>query len=144
MEFQFFAATDELHVSTRLVQQSRQIERGSSATDDHDAAPSKRLNLAMASAMGKEFRGQVRQVLRNIFEVSDPDRKHHPAGLECLSIIESQLESAGHTIDADHELVFKLRHHAVSKGKPVCAEGIDVHRHTRVGIVDALFRAKLP
>src|SRR5580698_1388959 len=116
MELQFFAAADELHVSTRLVQQSRQIECGSSAPDHDNASPSKRLNLAMASAVGDEFRGQVRQVLRNIFEVSNPDGENHSAGLECLSILEPQLESAGHTLHVDHELVFKLRHHTVPKG----------------------------
>ena len=64
MKLQFFAATDELHVGASFVQQSRQIERGSSAADHDDVAAPKRLNLAMASAMRKEFRRQVSQVSR--------------------------------------------------------------------------------
>src|SRR5271169_7199614 len=87
MELQFVLSADKLHVSARLVQQSRQIQCGSSAADHDNASPSERLNLAMTSAVGKKFRRQVRQVLRNMFKVSNPNREDNPAGLECLSIL---------------------------------------------------------
>src|ERR1700733_14681458 len=144
MELQFFAATDKLHIRATPAQQSRQVQRGSSAADHDNVAPSERLNLAMASAVGKEFRRQMCQVLGNIFEVSNPDREHHPAGLESLSIRESQEESAGDPLDAGHELVFQLRHHAVAECEPVGAEGIEAHRNASVGILDSPLRAELP
>ena len=143
MELQFFAATDQLHVGSGLVQQPRQVECGSSAADHDNVVPPKRLNLAMASAMRKELCRQVSQILGNVLEVSNPNCEHDPAGLECLSILKPQKESAGHPLHADHELVFQLRYHAVPEGKPISTESIKAHRHTGIGILDSSFRAEL-
>src|SRR5580704_12496910 len=60
MELQFFPAADQLHMSASFVKQSRQIQRGRSAANDHNVATPKRLNLAMACAVREEFLGQMR------------------------------------------------------------------------------------
>src|SRR5580700_8427204 len=55
VELQFAPASDQLHLGARLLQESSQIQRGSSAADHDDAATAKRFDFAMAGTVGEKL-----------------------------------------------------------------------------------------
>src|SRR5271163_3489017 len=107
VELQFFPAADELDMSASFVKQSRQIQRGRSAANHYDVATLKRRDLAMACAVREKFLGQMRQAFGNIIEMGDADRQYHRPGMNRLTILELQHESAGHPTNICYQLIFE-------------------------------------
>src|ERR1700722_2565131 len=83
------------------------------------------------------------QALGNIGEMSDTDRQHNRTGSHGFTVIEPQQKPVRQAVDIDHELVFKLRHHAIPESESIRTEGFQSHWYAGIGILDALLRAKL-
>src|SRR5580704_7881591 len=131
-------------MSAGFVKQSCQIQRGRSAANHYDVATPKRRDLAMAGAVREKLLGQMRQVLRNIIEMGDADRQHYRPGMNRLTILELQHESAGQPTNVCYQLIFQLRHHAIPEGEPISRESFKPHWNAGIGVLDAAFCTKLP
>jgi hypothetical protein len=100
---------NQLDISTGLMQYRRKVNRRSAAADDHHVPTREPFGFGMTKAMRQQFRGQMCQVLRDVFEVSDPDRDHYPPCRDRFAAIEPEKKSLRRAFETDNQLVLKFR-----------------------------------
>src|SRR5258706_16249608 len=97
----------------------------------------------MPKAVRQEFRGQVRQTRRCVFEARDPDGEDDPPSLNCFTCIKLQDESAGYTLQTKNKSIFQLRYLPLFERKPVSCERLEPHGHSHFAVFNPALAAKM-
>src|SRR5215471_3022748 len=143
VKLQFLGTRDQLNGRAGVVQKASHIKRRSTGSEHNNIFSLEGCNFVMPGAVRKELRGQMGQILWDIFEVSNSDSEHNASCLASLSGIQLQGETACCALDADHHFVFELGHHPVLEGETVGCECIQAHGKPHVGVGNATLRTKL-
>src|SRR5579862_6131355 len=133
-----------MNLGARFIEQACNVQSGSASSDHDYATVLEFLKLTMTRAVRNQFRRQLREILRNILEVSDADRQHDFSGLHGFAVFEAKNEAVLQTIYADNKLVLEFRHHSVAECQAIRCEGVETNRNSGIAVFDPTFSAELP
>src|SRR6266852_8188078 len=123
--------------------QTGEVRRGGPSSDHDYLAALKRCKVIMPVAVGQKFSRQAYQRSRYMLEVGNSDGEHYAFRFDDLAIVQPQHEAFGRFLETADELVFKLGNHAFPESKSIGSEGVEAHRNSHVGVLDAALGTKL-
>src|SRR5579871_1702380 len=130
MEIQLRLSGDELDIGAGCMKESRQVQRGGSASKHNDIFALELAWILMPRAMRNKLLGQTRQRLRDILEMSDANCQNHTLGLAGFTVLEQQFETVTIAAYPLHHLVFKFGHHTLAERNAVGSESLEFDRET--------------
>src|SRR5215471_13626578 len=143
VKYQFLRPGDQMYDRALLMEQRRNIKRGSARPDDCYSCATEFLQIAMREAMRHERRRTVLQCRRNILEVADSYRHGDVSRLQLFIIFKSQTEATGETVELRDQFWLEVRSKTFLEGQTVGNERFKTNRNIRWVILDALLCAKM-
>src|ERR1700678_4384343 len=85
----------------------------------------------------------MRQILRDVFKVSDPDRKYNAPCGDRFTILETKQTSFSCAVETGDQLVLELREQSFPESPSISRKSLKAHRDPSVGVLDSLLQTKL-